>query len=480
MDLQTAKKKATRVLIAGIISNFSVGILYTWSNLKDALQYTAKNGFQDNTLAIDSADRLYSAWGQSDLALPYGIGGFTSAFIVVFAGAWQDKIGPTKVILIGVLMTGVGAILCSFLTNHPYLFTFVFAMVVGNGIGFVYACPRAAAMKWFHPSKKGMINGLVVAGFGLGALWLGPLETLFLKQQAFIWTIDSFPHLSLENTLRVLGCAILAMGIPAALNVVNPPAGYEVPEPEVNPNKPVKENAKKTASIGTAAMAKTWQAWALFSIYALYCSAGAMVISNSSDIMRVQSGLTSGVESGLITPENFELATSLLGIMVPVTSISNASGRALGGMISDIIGRKNVYYVIHTIQAINMFFFHTYTSPVAIVLGVILTCVVYGSVMSTTPSLVADYFGLKAYGANYGVVYTGWGASLIIGPQIAAYSKKLALEAGTPQESYFFAYHAAIGLIAISLVLAVLVKKPKFRQEDVIDDYILGPDELKN
>ncbi len=477
MDLQTAKKKATRVLIAGIISNFSVGILYTWSNLKDALEYTNLQGIQDKN--VEAADRMYAAWEQSHLALPYGIGGFTSAFIVVFAGAWQDKIGPTKVILIGVLMTGLGTIACSFLTQHPYLFTFVFAMVVGNGIGFVYACPRAAAMKWFHPSKKGMINGLVVAGFGLGALWLGPLETLFLKGQAFVWTFEEFPRVSLENTLRILGCAILAMGIPAALNVVNPPAGYEVPEPEVDPNKPVKENAKKTASISTAAMAKTWQAWALFTIYALYCSAGAMVISNSSDIMRVQSGLTAGVESGLITEENFALATSLLGVMVPVTSISNATGRSLGGMISDIIGRKNVYYVIHTIQAINMFFFHTYTSPIAIVLGVILTCVVYGSVMSTTPSIVADYFGLKAYGANYGVVYTGWGASLIIGPQIAAYSKKLALEAGTPQESYFFAYHAAIALIAISLVLAFLVKKPKFRQEDVIDDYILGPDELK-
>ena len=477
MDLQTAKKKATRVLIAGIISNFSVGILYTWSNLKDAFEYTNLQGIQDKN--VEAADRMYAAWEQSHLALPYGFGGFTSAFIVVFAGAWQDKIGPTKVILIGVLMTGLGTIACSFLTQHPYLFTFMFAMVVGNGIGFVYACPRAAAMKWFHPSKKGMINGLVVAGFGLGALWLGPLETLFLKGQAFVWTFEEFPRVSLENTLRILGCAILAMGIPAALNVVNPPAGYEVPEPEVNPNKPVKENAKKTASISTAAMAKTWQAWALFSIYALYCSAGAMVISNSSDIMRVQSGLTAGVESGLITEENFALATSLLGVMVPVTSISNATGRSLGGMISDIIGRKNVYYVIHTIQAINMFFFHTYTSPIAIVLGVILTCVVYGSVMRTTPSIVADYFGLKAYGANYGVVYTGWGASLIIGPQIAAYSKKLALEAGTPQESYFFAYHAAIVLIVISLVLAFLVKKPKFRQEDVIDDYILGPDELK-
>ena len=166
--------------------------------------------------------------------------------------------------------------------------------------------------------------------------------------------------------------------------------------------------------------------------------------------------------------------------MVPVSSISNATGRSLGGMISDIIGRKNVYYVIHAIQATNMFFFHTYHTPVAIVIGVIITCVAYGSVMSTTPSLVADYFGLKAYGANYGVVYTGWGLSLVIGPQIAAISKQMALDAGKPQESYYFAYYAAIGLIAISLVLAFLVKKPKFRQEDVIDDYILGPDELKN
>ena len=462
MDLQTAKKKATRVLIAGIISNFSVGILYTWSNLKNALEYTKG----------EDGSRLYEAWGQKELALPYGIGGFTSAFIVVFAGAWQDKIGPTKVILIGVLMTGIGTILCSFLTQMPYVFTFVFAMVVGNGIGFVYACPRAAAMKWFHPSKKGMINGLVVAGFGLGALWLGPLETYLLDGKVFVWKLGE-GGVTLENTLRILGCAILAMGIPAALNVVNPPAGYEIPEPEVQENKPVKENAKKTASIGTAAMAKTWQAWALFAIYALYCSAGAMVISNSVDIMKLQ---TVGGENG----EYGALVSSLLGVMVPVSSISNATGRSLGGMISDIIGTKNVYYVIHAIQATNMFFFHTYTTPVAIIIGVIITCVAYGSVMSTTPSLVADYFGLKAYGANYGVVYTGWGLSLVIGPQIAAISKQMALDANKPEESYFFAYYAAIGLIAISLVLAFLVKKPKFRQEDVIDDYILGPDELKN
>ena len=106
--------------------------------------------------------------------------------------------------------------------------------------------------------------------------------------------------------------------------------------------------------------------------------------------------------------------------------------------------------------------------------------------MSTTPSIVADYWGLKSYGANYGVVYTGWGLSLIIGPTIAQFSKKsvlTAIEQGVEgvnmTQSYHIAYKAAIGLIAVSFILAYLVKKPKFIQSEVIDDYILSPEETR-
>lgn len=444
MDVNEAKKKAVRVLIAGIISNFSIGILYTWSNLKDVLEY-----------AVDPATggRLYHEWDITQLNMPYSIGGFLSAAIVVFAGGLQDKIGPKKVIVAGILMVGLGTIICSFFTHSPFMFTTLFSVIVGFGIGFVYACPRPAAMKWFHPSKKGMINGLVVAGFGLGALWLGPLEVYFLKSQ----------ELSLETTLKILGCLILLMGLPAAINVVDPPKGYSAPEPPVT-DKPVKENAKKTASVSLATTAKTPQAWMLFLIYSFYCSAGALVISNSSDIMNIQAGGKEGPYGDVVT--------SILGVMVPIASVSNATGRALGGMISDVIGRKNTYYIIHTIQATNMFFFHTYKTPTMIVIGVIITCVAYGSVMSTTPSIVADYFGLKAYGANYGLVYTGWGVSLIIGPTISSYSKKL-------YGNYDFGYYCAIGLVLTSLLIVIFLKKPKFRQEDVIDDFIIPEEDLK-
>ena len=176
------KRKGWRVLLFGVLSNFSIGILYTWSNLKDILEYRSVNYAQGVARAVDAADRLYKEWDITQLSWPYAYGGFASALIVVLAGWLQDKLGPTKVIFAGILMVGGGVILCSFFTHQPLMFTIVFTMLVGNGIGFVYACPRAAAMKWFHPSKKGLVNGLVVAGFGLGALWLATLEIYFLKQ----------------------------------------------------------------------------------------------------------------------------------------------------------------------------------------------------------------------------------------------------------------------------------------------------------
>jgi hypothetical protein len=68
----------------------------------------------------------------------------------------------------------------------------------------------------------------------------------------------------------------------------------------------------------------------------------------------------------------------------------------------------------------------------------------------------------------------------MIGPNISSWSKKQVLLSGADiSTSYHFAYYSAIGLIAISAVLVYLVKKPKFKQSEIIDDYILSPEETR-
>ena len=432
-DASAAKRKAIRVLFAGLLSNFSVGILYTWSNLKDAIEYT---------LDPATGERVYSAWDISQLNAPYSIGGMVFAIILMFAGALQDKVGPRKVMLAGMLMVGGGTILSGVVAKNPMLFNITFGVILGLGLGFVYACPRPAAMKWFHPSKKGMINGLVVTGFGLGAMWLGPLEVLLLKKLGF----------SLEQTLWTLGGLILLIGIPCALNVVDPPKGYVPPTPKTKKGQLL---STQSPSVTLKTTAKCPQAWMLLVIYAFMCSAGAMVISNATDILRVQTGGDAGVYAATVA--------AILAFMVPLTSLSNASGRASGGIASDKIGRKNAYLASHTIAALNMLgFYFFFDSPALVVVGIVLACFTYGSTLSITPSIVADYFGLRNYGANYGLVYYGWGLSLIIGPTISQIVK-------SRTGNYDYAYLIAFGLIAVSAVLVALLKHPLFRPEQIVD-----------
>lgn len=442
------------VLIAGLLSNFSVGILYTWSNLKDYLK----------VLVDDAGNPI---WSESALATPYSIGGMVFAVLLIFAGTLQDRIGPKWVMFGGVLAVGFGTIISGFAVESPPLMYITFGFVVGAGLAAVYACPRPAAMKWFPAGRKGMINGIVVAGFGLGALWLGPLELFLLKRNIPDSARDQAGELiqsaaatadiagAMQATFLILGVVILAIGIPCALSVVDPPAGYVVPEMVAKEGKELKETQKKSASVSVKTTMRTRQAWQLLGIYALYCSAGALVISNVTSILKEQSAGGAGGQFA-------DTIDTLLPLMVPIVGLANASGRASGGLVSDFLGRKNTYIILHIAAALNMFLLTLYTSPATIVFGVLVACALYGAALSVTPSIVADYFGLKQYGANYGVVYYGWGLSLVIGPQITAlvYSEA---------NGYITAYYWAIGLLAISFVLVMSLTKPKFRRDEVLD-----------
>src|SRR5256885_17139818 len=70
-----------------------------------------------------------------------------------------------------------------------------FGVLVGIGIGFGYSSATPPALKWFPPSKTGLIAGLVVAGFGLAPVYLSPLSRYLLA------------HYGLRGAMLVYGIA---------------------------------------------------------------------------------------------------------------------------------------------------------------------------------------------------------------------------------------------------------------------------------
>jgi len=76
----------------------------------------------------------------------------------------------------------------------------------------------------------------------------------------------------------------------------------------------------------------------------------------------------------------------------------------------------------------------------------------YGSNLALFPSITKDFFGLKNFGVNYGLVFTAWGIGSI-----------LALVAGViydKTKSFKLAFFIAGVLLIVTLVLSFAVKKP--------------------
>ncbi|AYV24630.1 OFA family MFS transporter [Vibrio mediterranei] len=392
--------KAMRILIAGFCINLCLGILYAWSVFNKA---------------------LVSEWGWSaaDASSPYAIATITFSICLLVAGILQDRMGPRNILILGAALTGLGMVASSF-AQSVLMLNITFGVITGAGIGFGYACLSPSAMKWFHPSKKGMVNGLIAAGFGLAAVYLAPLTSSLIGQ------------MGISSAFMVLGVGVLIIAVPLAATINNPPAGYIPEEPKVKAGKaPVQ--VKKATDIGWKAMLKTPQFYSLWIMYAFAAAAGLMIIGNITNIASVQANLPNAV-----------YLASLLAIF-------NSGGRIAAGILSDKIGGVRTLMLAFILQGVNMVMFSTFTSEFMLIIGTAVAAVGYGTLLAVFPSLTAEYYGLKNYGTNYGVLYTSWGIGGAIGAAIVGYSM-------THGGGYNLAYTISAAMMGVCVVLSFITK----------------------
>ncbi|MGF1748256.1 MULTISPECIES: L-lactate MFS transporter [Vibrio] len=392
--------KAMRILIAGFCINLCLGILYAWSVFNKA---------------------LVSEWGWSaaDASSPYAIATITFSLCLLVAGVLQDRMGPRNILILGATLTGLGMIASSF-AESVLVLNITFGVITGAGIGFGYACLSPSAMKWFHPSKKGMVNGLIAAGFGLAAVYLAPLTSALITQ------------MGISSSFMILGIGILLIAVPLAATINNPPAGYQPAEPKVKAGQaPVK--VKQAVDISWKAMLKTPQFYALWVMYALASATGLMIIGNITNIASVQANLPNAV------------------YLASILAIFNSGGRIGAGILSDKIGGIRTLMLAFILQGINMILFATFDSEFTLIIGTALAALGYGTLLAVFPSLTAEFYGLKNYGTNYGVLYTSWGIGGAIGVAVVGYSM-------THGGGYNLAYTISAAMMGVCILLSFFTK----------------------
>ena len=392
---------------AGLGINLALGVLYTWSIFKGEI-----------IKSIEAGGNF--AWDLASVNDPYAVCCLVFAFSMILAGRVQDKFGPKVTALIGGVLVGIGMIWISQTTAYTS-WVIGFGVMTGAGIGFGYAAATPPALKWFPPSKTGLIAGLVVSGFGLASVYIAPLATYLIGA----W--------GLQSTMKFFGIAFLLVVGSLSMLLSNPPAGY-VPEGAAAPT-----SSKQSTSgndYDASHMIKQPAFWILWTIYFIGAGAGLMVIGSVAGMAKKSMG---------------EAAFLVVAIM----AIGNAGGRIVAGILSDKIGRKATLIVMLGFQAVLMFAAIPVvgaenTSAVLLVLLATFIGFNYGTNLSLFPSFAKDLWGLKNFGVNYGILFTAWGVGGFVLSRVSQMLK-------TSSGSYSSSFTAAGVLLIVGIVLTLMV-----------------------
>ena len=392
-----------RVALAGLGINLALGVLYTWSMFKGAIEKDF-------------------GWKGSQLNDPYALCCLVFAFAMILAGRCQDKFGPRITATIGGIMVAAGFGLIS-TTNSYTVWVLGFGVLAGAGIGFAYSSATPPALKWFPPSKTGLIAGIVVAGFGLAPVYLAPASDFLLR------------HFGLLKSMLIFGIAFAVIVCGLAQFLVNPPAGYSA---ALNGTSSTATTPGNT-DLSPGQILRTPSFWLLWALYFIGAGAGLMVISSISGMAKKTMG-----EAAFIA--------------VAVMAIGNAAGRIVAGLLSDRIGRRWTLMLVLLLQAGLMFLAIPVTASAggAKFLIVLLATFIgfnYGANLSLFPSLTKDLWGLKNFGMNYGCLFTAWGVG---GFALSRLQQMLKASSGNFDSSFLT---AGILLVA-GAALTLLVKSP--------------------
>jgi OFA family oxalate/formate antiporter-like MFS transporter len=395
------------VTIAALGINLILGALYAWGVMGKALV-------------------LQWHWTKTEAALPFTVSTVAFALTMIFAGRWQDRIGPRVVATLGGVMFGLGLAASAYAAT-PALMMLTFGIGGGIGLGLGYSATTPPAIKWFPPARKGLVTGIVVSGVGLAAVYVSPLTQFLLAAT------------DIPRTFMILGLGATVLIFLFARLLTNPPAGYvpaAVGVPGASPHKP----AAARRDLDWHEMLRSRQFYLLWSMFVLTASAGLMIIAHVAIIAKEQAQWEWGF------------------VPVAMLAVFNTIGRIASGYVSDRIGRTRTMVLAFALQAVNLVAFATYTSPALLVFGSALTGLCYGAIYTLMPAATADFYGVRHLGVNYGLVFTAFGVAGVIGPILGGRIRDLA-------GSYAMSYTISACMLLLAAGLALATSAPKDKQD---------------
>jgi len=402
------EKNRWLILLSSFMINICIGSGYAWSVFQKPLIDIFK-------------------WTASEASLTFTITFVFVPIAMIVSGKLQDKIGPRKVIMVGALIFGCGIIGAGFTSSLLSLYM-TYGVLGGFGNGIVYSAVIANTVKWF-PDRRGLASGLIVAGFGTGAIVVAPIAAEMIQGYGVL------------NTLLYLGiCFAILMLVLAQFLHVAPagftPAGWAPPAVTATSTSKVSEEDKNWRQMLIEPMFCI-----LFFMLTIACISGLMVIGHASSIGQ----------------ELIKLTVREAAVVVSFLAMANTIGRVFWGWISDKIGRFQSCMIMYILLSTTMFCIGSTSTFGTFVTAVMVVGFCFGGFLGIFPSITADMFGTKNLGMNYGIMFTGFGLAALIGPRLAAKIKEI--NSGDYTQAFLIAASLCIVGVLLTFVAMCIEKR---------------------
>jgi MFS family permease len=126
----------------------------------------------------------YFHWGRAEAAGAQSVAMFVYMIMAPIIGTLVDRIGPRRVILPGIILTGLGLFLCTQIRTLLQFYLF-FGIIVGMGVTCLSIAPFTVILAHWFERKRGTANGLAGVGIGLGILILVPLIQYLISSRGW-------------------------------------------------------------------------------------------------------------------------------------------------------------------------------------------------------------------------------------------------------------------------------------------------------
>ena len=338
----------------------------------------------------------------------------------------MPRFGPRTLAVTGSLLFGAGHLLAALalhLHSLPLLWL-GYGAIGGIGLGLGYVTPVATAAKWF-PDKKGLVTGMVVMGFGFGALLMSKviapgLAAVFAGRLPLVFA----------GAGVILGGA----GLITAWFMRNPPTTGATTV-EISGNAPAQ---------GPTDLRRFVLMWLVF-----FCNiaAGIAIIGFQSPLLQ-----------DLCREKNASLSAAALAALgatlIAVSSLFNGLGRLLWGALSDRLGQLRTFRLMLGTQVLAFAALIVTRDPWLFGGLVCYVLLCYGGGFGVMPAFVLNTFGARRMPVLYGCILTAWSAAGVVGPQVVA---RLKDRYGAQAAGHAFAFGA--GLLALGFLLSLLLQE---------------------